>query len=274
MSRSPNWCFTINNYTEEEYVALRGLVESDVAKYIILGKEVGESGTPHLQGYVQFVRKKRLGGVKRLSGFDRAHLEVARGTYQSNRDYCSKDGIFEEFGEPTKHAGQRNDLIAVKKLIDEGVNELDIAESNFVCWANNYKAFERYRNLKSGNRTEKTIVILLIGDTGTGKTRYVFEQPDDRPLYVWSSSGGNQVWFDGYCGQERVLFDDFDSGQIPYRMMLRLTDRYQMDVPVKGGFVKWNPKKIFITSNRRPSEWYHCDTSHLERRIDSIIKFE
>lgn len=41
-----NYCFTLNNYKEED---IEKLLKSDV-KYITFQKEVGDSGTPHLQG--------------------------------------------------------------------------------------------------------------------------------------------------------------------------------------------------------------------------------
>ena len=40
--RSYGWCFTCNNYTEEEYGALLNME----CQYVVIGKEIGESGTP------------------------------------------------------------------------------------------------------------------------------------------------------------------------------------------------------------------------------------
>jgi len=44
MERSRNFVFTLNNYTTEEVE----LVKEWDCKYLIFGKEIGESGTPHL----------------------------------------------------------------------------------------------------------------------------------------------------------------------------------------------------------------------------------
>jgi len=59
--------------------------------YICFGKEVGESGTPHLQGYLELKAKRRMNGVKELLGCARVHLAVSKGTAEENLKYCSKE---------------------------------------------------------------------------------------------------------------------------------------------------------------------------------------
>lgn len=84
MSRS--WCFTLNNYTEKDIQFLKDLEKT----YMCVGKEVGESGTPHLQGYITFNRTYRLPQLKKL--MPRAHLEVAKSKDAMN--YCMKEGDY------------------------------------------------------------------------------------------------------------------------------------------------------------------------------------
>ncbi len=89
ISPSIKWCFTLNNYTDEEYGAMvpcfRGL-----AKKFIIGDEIGDLGTPHLQGYVEFSKKLRPLSLK-LS--NRIHWEKARGNSDENYQYCSKENV-------------------------------------------------------------------------------------------------------------------------------------------------------------------------------------
>lgn len=47
-----NWCGTVNNYSEVDFDMLKGLFASGVASYVVIGREVGQSGTPHLQVFV------------------------------------------------------------------------------------------------------------------------------------------------------------------------------------------------------------------------------
>jgi hypothetical protein len=54
-----------------------------------VSREVGEGGTPHLQGYLEFTRK-----VRPVNKFHtkRIHFEKCKGNRQENYDYCTKDG--------------------------------------------------------------------------------------------------------------------------------------------------------------------------------------
>lgn len=79
MSAAKNWCFTINNYTQSDYEKLEVMFNHEHFSYIVYGKEVGDQGTPHLQGYVQFKKKMRLNQAKKFIS-PRAHMEVSRGS--------------------------------------------------------------------------------------------------------------------------------------------------------------------------------------------------
>lgn len=90
-SRGRSWCFTVNNYTEAQKVSVVSLVSK--SKLWVYGFEIGESGTPHIQGYVQFKNQTRFSTLKRA--LPTAHWEKAKGSAQDNLKYCSKDGNFE-----------------------------------------------------------------------------------------------------------------------------------------------------------------------------------
>ena len=93
-SRARSYCFTINNWNNQDAKALQELWDSGKCKYFIAGKEVGEEGTPHIQGYVMFKNPVTFSTIK--SFISRAHIEVARGTAEENIAYCSKDGDYIE----------------------------------------------------------------------------------------------------------------------------------------------------------------------------------
>lgn len=85
-ARGRRWVFTLNNYTKEDIDTFDQRFLG--AKYIF-GKEVGESGTPHLQGYVNFPNAVSLESLRKR--LPRAHFEIARGSEIENINYCSKD---------------------------------------------------------------------------------------------------------------------------------------------------------------------------------------
>jgi len=111
-----NWCFTLNNYSSEDEVLVNALYP-EKGSYVVVGLEIGDSGTPHLQGYVQLVKKARLTALKKL--LPRAHWEMSKGTPCQAAEYCMKDGNYKEYGNRT-HERQRSDLEKVKEAIRNG----------------------------------------------------------------------------------------------------------------------------------------------------------
>jgi len=105
--QSTKWCFTTNNYTDVDQTVLHNLGNDDGTKYLIYGREVGELGTPHLQGFVLFTSNKRFNAVKNLlpSG---SHIEAAVGTPHQASEYCKKGHSFDQFGVLPNAKGKNN----------------------------------------------------------------------------------------------------------------------------------------------------------------------
>lgn len=89
-NRSRRWCLTLNNYTKEEYNALC-LNVSKISGVCIIGDEVGQEGTPHLQVYIEFVNQVDFSVIKKMC--PRAHIEKAKGNRKQNIAYCSKEKV-------------------------------------------------------------------------------------------------------------------------------------------------------------------------------------
>lgn len=114
-SRAKRWVFTLNNWTSDDVDTIVERLEPE-CKYLVFGREVGEGGTPHLQGYVHLKQCLRFNALKALIG-NRVHLAVARGTAQEAADYCKKDGDYEEFGECDAGQGKRTDWDRYKEFV-------------------------------------------------------------------------------------------------------------------------------------------------------------
>lgn len=82
--------FVINNYTEREVCQVKDTI-ARLCKKGGFGFEVGESGTPHLQGYISLVKKQRITGLQKEAGFARASFRAVRNE-PALIDYILKDG--------------------------------------------------------------------------------------------------------------------------------------------------------------------------------------
>lgn len=248
MSRSRAWCFTINN--PEDVAAPQAWPYS----YLVYQQEAGEQGTSHLQGYIYTEHPQRLVGMKKLDA--RAHWEVAKGTAEQNRVYCTKEagrlaGPF-EFGSLPRQ-GKRNDLNDLKESLDAGRPLSEIANTHFTQFLKYSRGIEKYQLLNTKPRDWETKVRVYWGETGVGKTRLCH---DKYPTAYWKTkSNGSNNWWDGYINQEIVIIDEF-YGWFTWDFILRLLDRYPLSVETKGGAVQFVAKKIIFTSNSHPKEWY------------------
>lgn len=63
-------------------------------KYFCMADEIGEQGTYHTHIYVVFSSRVRWSKVKK--NFDEAHIEIAKGSAQSNVEYIKKTGKWAE----------------------------------------------------------------------------------------------------------------------------------------------------------------------------------
>lgn len=94
---SKRWCFTYNNYTGP-YLDILNYILNINCSIVFYAKEVGESGTPHIQGYFEFKKKNRpLTVFKKTLLEGLIHFEKAKGSLKENYEYCSKDGEFHYF---------------------------------------------------------------------------------------------------------------------------------------------------------------------------------
>jgi len=254
------WCFTLNNPSEsdgEHAVALQ-----EACTYLVFGREHGEQGTEHLQGYAYFKNARLL--PKAL--LPRAHWEAALGTPQQNYDYCTKDGDFFEHGTlPRK--GARSDIEGAAATVKaHGMKRC--AEEHPSIVVKYARGLQVYKSLVTPPRSEVPEVFFYYGPTGVGKS--VRCRTEAGPDAYWKPKG---EWWDGYDGEENVVLDDF-YGDIPYHMMLNILDQFPLLVPFKGGFHQFLAKKIWITSNKAPEDIYDktkCPFPPLERRITTTL---
>lgn len=186
-----------------------------------------------------------------------------------------------------KHDTRRKNKLLLEtslpKLVDDG--EISIYKITALK-----KALEIYQNECQKQNFKKKLVEWYYGQTGTGKTKEAWAraadwlglEDDSEALVsnVWVSNESSK-WFDGYHGQRVAILDDIRSSTWEFSTLLRLLDRYPLQLPIKGGYVKWIPELIIITAPCEPRELYsnhetkepYDGIEQLERRIDRCREF-
>lgn len=241
-----NWVFTLNNYTANDEKLFQDLE----IPFIIYGRETGDNGTPHLQGYLQLDKRKRLTGMKKIHA--RAHWEPARGSAQDSITYCSKQDP-EPFrkGDVT-FKGQRTDLEGLRDAIKEApLTRRQLADDHL-------KVIARYPRIADYLHDTYHPPIDLDGELdnywfygppGTGKSSTA------RKEYPIHFSKPANKWFDGYDGQDTVIIEELGPQDATLIHQLKIwSDRYIFMCEFKGSTRQIRPKRIIVTSNYHPSD--------------------
>lgn len=272
---SRSWLVTIpGNATETFRPLKRGM------RYACWQMENGsKSGYIHIQGYVELTKPQRLSWLKKSLNRDDIHCEPRKGTRDQARAYCMKEdtrveGPWEEGTWEQGGQGHRTDLDDIYGMLKEGKSLLEVLEEHpatFMRMTRGIRDAKFLLDQAQAKRFRKVKTTVLVGAAGSGKTRTVYDIGGyDR---VYKLDQGDQVWFDGYAGEDILLIDDF-YGWIKWGMLLNILDGYPLRLPVKGSFTiaKWT--KVYITSNRSPGTWYSKGSApELKRRILKVLKF-
>lgn len=241
-------------------------------KYIIYGKEVGASGTPHLQGFVSFDNQMTLSAaIKRLPG---CHVEIAIAP-DAAIDYCKKDGDWTERGQWTtqKEKGKKGG----EKEKERWANALELAKQGRFEEIDP-ELYTRYRStyqaVHAESRPEPETIQgemeheWIYGPAGCGKSSKAREE--NPGAYIKDLT----KWWDNYEAQEVAIIDDVDKYDVKFARMLKLwCDRYPFQAEMKGKQMLIRPRKIVITSQYSPEEiWEDEKTQDAMKRRLKIIE--
>lgn len=233
------------------------------------------TGQLHYQAYMETDRPIHFSTIQRFPGLEGAHVERRMGTREQARDYCRKketqvDGPWEYGIWMEKGQGNRSDISKMVDLIKEGKSDQDILDQCPASYVKYYRAVNHIRTLTVKPRDFKTFVYFIYGPSGTGKSRLA---RDLLPEAYWKQP--HSIWWDGYQSSD-VIIDDF-KGWLPYSDLLRLLDRYPLQVQTKGGQSQMVAKHMAISSTLIPQKWYkpevHFDWVEFSRRVDRWLVF-
>lgn len=304
---SRGWMVTINNpkIPGDAYLAqwlADGLIVFGCGQL----ERAPETGTPHHQMYVVTIpnpSNKNGYGIKWMKQklHNTAHFDNRRGTHEQARDYCTLPeyegkkkivitgpwtvGEWSGAHELTAAERKKGSTKGGEKVkanwntmladIKAGKSDLDLMMQYPHLFLSSHKAVEKARLIFSTAKTRRQPdVIVYYGPTGSGKSHKA------NSIMIANGGGkafrkgnGGNFWADGYDEVRHpvVWFDEFDGSWFSYKQLLRITDKWTLDLDTKGGVVNFNPKIIIFTSSKHPKEWYSIeavpDTTELMRRL-------
>jgi hypothetical protein len=290
---------TMNN-PEEHGLTLDGTIEalsSLPLVYWCLCEETGEEGTYHWHVYLVFRTTCRVGRVTKLFA-DKVHVDVPKGSSKDCRDYCMKTGrhadkadtsiSFQEWGDLPDDGHASGDHVSehysrLLKWVDEGKSTEEIVrlDPTFAFHMDQIDdlrvklRFERYRH---ENRPVE--VSFVTGPTGCGKTRGIIDAHGIENVYRLTSYRGGRALFDGYKGQDVLVFEEYAS-QFTINEMLNYLDIYPLpNVPCRYHDVTACWTHVYITSNLALDDLYlGVQVEHPEtwraflRRISFVVEY-
>jgi len=255
MSKSYNFVFTWNNYTDESIEALANLEY----KYIFYGKEIAPTtGTPHLQGYLCLkVQQSESSIRKKLKG---AHVEIMKGKLDQNEVYCSKSGDTTELGTKpiTSKAKGEKEIERYKRAREYAkTGEFDKIDADiYIRHLGNLKKIRAESQIAPPALSGELVNEWLWGPPGSGKTSQAFSENPTAYLK------GLNKWWDGYDGQDVVIIDDMDPFHKSLAQEFKVwAHHYPFPAETKGGSICIRPKKIVVTSNYRIDEVWEDETT-------------
>ena len=296
--QSRKYLVTINNpksagMTHEEIIDRAQKFNPD---YFCLADEIGASGTYHTHLYLYSHSPMRFETLKKR--FPTAHIDKAAGSSQSNRDYIRKEGkwadtdkadtrvegSFKEFGTIPDESEEKSPKMAqLMKYIQEGLTNVEILQID-PGYGFKIREMDQLRQQLLNDRyireNRKVTVHYIYGDSGTGKTRSIFEKhPATDICRITSYPPRGNVLFDSYKGQPVLVFEEFHS-QISISDMLNFLDIYPVMLPARYYDRVACYTEVYITSNIPLEEQYpEIQKCKLEtwkaflRRIHTVTEF-
>ena len=297
-AQSRKWLLTINNpldhgMTHDEIIDRAQKFNPD---YFCMADEIGESGTYHTHVFLYSTSPMRFGTLKRR--FPTAHIEKAIGTSHDNRDYIRKEGkwadtdkaetrvegTFKEFGVLPNEVSEKSPKMAqLMQDVKDGYSTTEIIENDpsFAFKINDIDALREkllHERFRKENRPVK--VNYLFGDSGTGKTRSIYEKHPPEDVYrITDYSGQSGARFDDYHGEPVIVFEEFHS-QVPISAMLNFLDIYPLRLPARYRDRVACFDTVYITSNIPLEDQYRDIQKHemetwnaFLRRIHSVTEF-
>ncbi len=286
------WCFTLNNYTPAEVNMIKDWLTVN-AEYHNVHYEVGEQGTPHLQGYFRLKNTATSGALHKKPGFKRASMFICKGTEEQNIKYVEKtgkDSLCSTSGIPQLGQGARSDLKEAASQVRDGghkaIKKLAMEKPDMIVrYGRGFK--ELLEVLDVGRELDQAPeAIWYYGESGSGKSvaAYGLAKLKCQSLSCEQVEldTGLFPFCDGYRDEEVIILNDFRAknhhGQdIQLDLLLKMVDRFPFRVNIKGSSRQLKGKVFIFTNTQHPCHFFTQGGSSEPqkqwlRRITRVVK--
>ena len=297
-TQSRKWALVVNNPLEAglDHAAIREILYRFSLNYFCMADEVATTGTYHTHIFLFSPSPIRFSTIK--NRFPTAHIEKAYGSAATNRAYILKEGrwadtakaetsvpgTFAEWGElPADSEDKAPEMFQLMQELRSSKSTMEVLEEH-PNLAFRIRDIELLRQTilaeKYSAENRKLEVTYLYGASGVGKTWGIFEQHDPWEICrITNYRGARGISFDGYNGQDVLVFEEFNS-QVPIEDMLNYLDIYPLALPARYNDKTACYTMVYITSNLpvekqyRSEQWDRPETWRaFLRRIHTVIEY-
>jgi len=226
--------FVINNYSLETMETLKILLKK-ICKKAVFGCEVGDSGTPHLQGYISLIKKARIVELTKLPGLERASLRTVRNE-EACIQYCQKDNIEFKHGFPVELKIIK-DLKIWQKEIETKC--LEIPDERTINWLYDGKTNIGKTALTKYMVHKHKAIFFTGGKKSDMACQLALEKLNGRDL-----NSNMIIIFNYSMGEDDIEYKAFES----------LKDGLISSSKYKSSGLIFNPPHIWIMANTLPDE--------------------
>lgn len=214
-----------------------------------------KDGKYHGHAFIYWNNARTMKAVKKLFGND-CHCE---------KPHCNSECIdyvlntqkrkhsFQEYGKQPCDNGMHMTVREMRQIDDP--SELNWIQYN--TWSKIHK--ETHAKKITDLYKPEIKVTYVWGDSGTGKSRKVFEEIIDKygnEALVDEVKHVNDFW-EGVSNETEICwYDDFRDSHMKASEFINFIDYYRHNLNIKGGSVRNNYKHIYITSVLDPYEIY------------------
>ena len=297
-TQSRKWSLVINNPQEcgLDHSAIVEILRKFSPAYFCMADEIATTGTYHTHIFLYSPSPIRFSTVK--NRFPTAHIDKTYGSAKENRDYIRKEGkwaetdkaetnlpdTFWEWGDmPAEKEEKAPQMYKLIQEVREGISTANIIEGS-PNLAFRVRDIDTLRQTLLSDRyaseNRKIEVWYIFGASGTGKTRGIYERHDAKDICrITNYRNGRGISFDGYTGQDVLVFEEFHS-QIPIEDMLNYLDIYPLSLPARYSDRVACYTRVYITSNLplekqyRNVQWDSLETWRaFIRRIHKVLEY-